>query len=122
MRIDEPGRPLVVELRQSAEFPECPGSIFARGHDAIRKTGHYLRFAPHQIRRVNPRLAQGVQRFSLNNSSGRLAGVAGAEQALGFWYDLVAEAGSTGANGVRTRHAARYGDFAEFASGRRQAG
>ena len=59
---------------------------------------------------------------SLNNSSGRLAGVAGAEQALGFWYDLVAEAGSTGANGVRTRHAARYGDFAEFASGRRQAG
>ena len=61
-------------------------------------------------------------RTNLNNSSGRLAGVAGAEQALGFWYDLVAEAGSTGANGVRTRHAARYGDFAEFASGRRQAG
>ena len=46
----------------------------------------------------------------------------GAEQALGFWYDLVAEAGSPGANGDRTRHAARYGDFAAFASGRGQAG
>ena len=46
----------------------------------------------------------------------------GADQAVGFWYDLVAEAGSPGANRVRTRHAARYGEFAEFASGRGQAG
>jgi hypothetical protein len=63
MRIDEPGRALVVELRQSAEF-QNRGRIFARGQDAICKTWHYLRFAPHQIRRVKPRLAQGVQRFS----------------------------------------------------------
>jgi hypothetical protein len=36
-------------------------------------------------------------------------------------YDLVAEAGSTEANGVRARHGGRYGDFAGFAGRRGQA-
>ena len=85
-------------------------------------TANNTSFRSDQLLGTEVRNLQDLRGSSLNNSSGRLAGVAGAEQALGFWYDLVAEAGSTGANGVRTRHAARYGDFAEFASGRRQAG
>lgn len=79
-------------IEPEGEFVNIPMQMFRRDmvEGSINAT---LQDGPHAFNAVSP-----------DNSSICVKRAAGATQAVGFVYDLVAEAGSTGSNGVRARH------------------
>jgi hypothetical protein len=79
MRVVEPGRPLVVEVGQSAFF-EDRGGLRADRDNAVGKSRHHLRHPLDEIGRVEPSLAQLVKpaRRLGNRNSARIVGYSAA--------------------------------------------